>query len=481
MRKAGLAVAGALLLGASAACGQAAAATLESIGSATYSSPTHVASDPRDPNRLFVTEQPGMIQVTTPAGTSPFLDLEDEVLDGGERGLWSMAFAPDFAQSGLFYVAYSEDPGGALTLDEYREQATPAQTEATRREVLAIANNAMTSNHNGGQLQFGPDGYLYWSTGEDANAANAQTTSNLLGKILRIDPRGALPGDYTVPPGNPYVGVAGEDEIWSWGLRNPWRFSFDRLSGALVIGDVGGGSREEVDYATQASGGGRGVNYGWPTCEGFQGTSCSSGGPVGGLTPPIYDYASNDVPCNAITGGYVVRDSDLGDLFGRYLFTDSCVGELSSIDPAAPPPFDQHRLEGLSAEGPVSFGEDACGRLYIVAQGAGRVSRIEGPTGGACPPDSGFPPSISPDTDPPKTTLRLKRKSKRSERATAILGSDEPGSTFECRFERHDWKPCGAKRKLEQLDPGRHRFRARATDLAGNTDPTPAKKRFKVG
>ena len=342
MRRAAPGAWAATLILAVAGSGSATAATLESIGPATYDAPTFVTSDPRDPDRLFVTEQPGTIDVTTPAGTSLFLDLDDKVLDGGERGLWSMAFAPDFAQTGRFYVAYSANDG-ALTLEEYREQATPAATEATRRPVLSIANDFASSNHNGGQLQFGPDGYLYWSTGDDATATHAQTTANLLGKILRIDPRGTTPGEYTVPADNPFG-----SEIWALGLRNPWRFSFDRTTGALTIGDVGAGAREEVDYLTQASGGGRGANFGWPICEGLQGTSCAGGG----LTAPIYDYVSDDSPCNAITGGYVVRDPDLGDLFGRYLFTDSCTGGLRSIDPAAPPATDQDRARASALRAP---------------------------------------------------------------------------------------------------------------------------------
>ena len=209
MRRAGFSVGLGILISAIVWASPARSATLEPIGSATYSSPTYVTSDPRDPDRLFVTEQPGTIRVTTPAGTSLFLNLTDLVLDGDERGLWSMAFAPDFAQSGLFYVAYSADlPGtdsGTIRLDEFREQGTPAATKATQREVLSISNNTATSSHNGGQLQFGPDGYLYWSVGDDENGANSQDAANLLGKILRIDPRGSSAGQYTVPADNPFV------------------------------------------------------------------------------------------------------------------------------------------------------------------------------------------------------------------------------------------------------------------------------------
>ena len=465
----------ATLILAVAGSGSATAATLESIGAATYDAPTFVTSDPRDPDRLFVTEQPGTIDVTTPAGTSLFLDLNDKVLDGGERGLWSMAFAPDFAQTGRFYVAYSANDG-ALTLEEYREQATPAATEATRRPVLSIANDFASSNHNGGQLQFGPDGYLYWSTGEDANPDNAQPLDSLLGKLLRIDPRQDGANAYAVPPDNPFVATAGaQGEIWALGLRNPWRFSFDRATGALALADVGAGSWEEVDYAIQAAGGGRGANYGWPTCEALSGTDCA--GPA--LTPPIYAYDRPPGASNcAIMGGYVVRDPDLGDLFGRYLFSDLCGGDLRSIDPTVPPPFDGHRSEGLNVQVPVSFGEDACGRLYVVAQGAGRVFRIEGASGGTCP--APVPPSPAADLDPPQTELALEPRNERKSRLTARLSSDEPGSSFECRLDGRDWKPCGAKRRLKHLDSGRHRFRARATDAAGNTDPSAAKRRFRT-
>ena len=468
MRRVGFAL-GLGILAALAGSANAAATTLEPIGSATYSSPTYVTSDPRDPDRLFVTEQPGTIDVTTPAGTSLFLDLTDKVIDpgGSERGLWSMAFAPDFAQSGLFYVAYAANGAGALTLDEYHEEPTPDATEATRRPVLSLDSPANT-NHNGGQLQFGPDGYLYWSTGEDAVAANSQSLANPLGKLLRIDPRPNGGGAYAIPSDNPFVAVAGaRGEIWALGLRNPWRFSFDRATGALAVGDVGEVSWEEVDYATQASGGGRGANYGWPNCEALVGGGCSAP-----FTAPLHAYRRNGGDC-AVMGGYVVRDPDLGDLVGRYLFSDLCGGDLRSIDPLAPPPFDSYREEGLEVSNPVSFGEDACGRLYVVAQGNGRVFRIEGPSGGACG-------GSGADVDPPQTELELRRKGPRSTKATFLISSDEPGSSFRCRFDKGKWKACGERRKLKRLDRRSHKFRAVATDPAGNVDPKPAKRQFTV-
>ncbi|HEX2129113.1 MAG TPA: PQQ-dependent sugar dehydrogenase, partial [Solirubrobacterales bacterium] len=202
MRRAGLALAG-TLFGLATVPAMASAVTLEPIGTATYDAPTYVTSDPSNPDRLFVTEQDGTIWETTPSGTRLYLDLTQETELIGEEGLWSIAFAPDFATSRRFYVAYS-DAGHDPTIDEYQERATPAETEATRREVLEAEDNAASSNHNGGQLQFGRDGLLYWSVGDDANAANAQDPGSLRGKIVRIDPRTAAPSA----------------AVWALGLRN---------------------------------------------------------------------------------------------------------------------------------------------------------------------------------------------------------------------------------------------------------------------
>jgi hypothetical protein len=230
----------------------------------------------------------------------------------------------------------------------------------------------------------------------------------------------------------------------------------------MYIADVGAGAFEEVSVGVA------GGNYGWPTCEGPCGNTS--------FVEPIYAYSHSFNPSagDAIAGGYVVRDPDLGDLYGRYLFADTYSGLISSIDPSSPPPVDGQRVEPFEASFPVSFGEDSCGRLYVVAQGDGGVYRLEGPTGGACPPPT------ARDTDPPETSLKLKRKNRRGTRYVARIGADEPGATFECRLDRRRWKPCAAKRKLRSLDAGRHRFRARATDPAGNLDPTPAKERFRT-
>ena len=238
------------------------------------------------------------------------------------------------------------------------------------------------SNHNGGQLQFGPDGMLYIGTGDGGGAGdvpgNAQNLSTRLGKILRIDPHasGSLP--YTIPADNPFAGSAGAlPEIWSYGLRNPWRFSFDRLTGALLIGDVGQNTREEVDFAVAPSAG-RGANFGWNCREGslpfsMPAPSCEG---ASGFTEPIYDYANDDSNC-AITGGYVARDSSLGDLYGRYLFADACGSVIRSLAPQLPRAGGE-RSERLEVEFPSSFGEDTCGRLYVASLTTGEVSRFVG-------------------------------------------------------------------------------------------------------
>lgn len=458
-------------------------AQLEPIGS--FSQPMHVTSDPSDPERLFVAQRAGTVLLVTPDGVSEFLDIPETVHTSGEQGLYSIAFPPDFATSDRFYVAYSggESPTADHTVvDEYTAVGDVADPES-RREVISIPTTSAT-NHNAGQLQFGPDGYLYLSTGESAVPALAQDLSSLLGKIIRIDPDQDGDEPYSVPEDNPFVDVPGaRPEIWSLGLRNPWRFSFDRLTGALTIADVGAGTWEEVDHVPRSAGGGAGRNFGWPTCEGFQGpASCTTA-----FTPPVYAYESNNGPC-AITGGYVVRDSGLGNLYGRYLFADLCASTMGSFDPLAPPAPDGHRPEGTTPSQPVSFGEDSCGRLYLATFGGdgegNNVFRLVGDSGGVCPPQPPQPPDPDPDpphgdTIPPQTTLEMRKPRRRAQRVFTF-SSSEPDSTFECKRDRRPWRRCSPPRRLKHVSPGRHRFRVRAIDAAGNVDPTPAKRRFKI-
>lgn len=386
----------ALALAVLALAPAARAATLTKVGD--FTDPVFVTSDPSDPDRLFVVEQAGRIQLANNGVVSAFLDLASPgmVAAGGERGLLSMAPAPDFATSGRFYVYYTRsgpsDQLGDLQIDEYTASGDTAAV-STRRPILTIDHPA--GNHNGGQLQFGPDGYLYLATGDGGGAGdtsgNAQSLNTLLGKVLRIDPTPSGGAPYSIPPGNPFAGpTGGLDEIWSYGLRNPWRFSFDRLTGDLLIGDVGQGSREEVDYRAGPQAG-RGDNFGWNCREGSIAFPTAPPSCVGatGFVEPIFDYGHSGGAC-AITGGYLVRDQSLGDLYGRYLFADECVGEIRSLAPASPRATDV-RSEGLEVSGPASFGEDSCGRVYVTSLGDDELLRFDG----AAPADCSTPPPAS--------------------------------------------------------------------------------------
>ena len=360
---------------------RASAVGLQPIGS--FTQPIFVTSDPANPDRLFVVQREGQIKEVKGGAVSTFADLTSVVqCCESERGLLSVALAPDFPQSGLLYVDYTgKDGPGNLHVAELKAGGDGAPLSSLRN-VITIPHS-QAANHNGGQLQFGPDGDLYISTGDGGSTPqNGQDTSSLLGKILRIDPRQSGSQPYTVPSSNPFVGGPGADEIWAYGLRNPYRFSFDRANGNLLIGDVGQNSYEEVDLAPASQGGGRGLNFGWASCEGYHNyPSGSLGCTLPGHTDPIFEYPHGFGLC-AITGGYVVRDPSLGDLYGRYVWADYCVGQLDSLVPGLPAA-SGNRYEGTTFANPVSFGEDSCGRVYVVEQG-GNVFRFTGSGGLAC-------------------------------------------------------------------------------------------------
>ena len=347
---------------------RAGALGLQPVG--TFDQPIFVTSDPANPNRLFVVQRGGLIKEVEGGSTQTFADLTSVVrCCEGERGLLSMAVPADFAQTGLFYVDYTgQDGPGNLHVAELRASGGTASI-GTLRNVLII-NHSQASNHNGGQLQFGPDGDLYISTGDGGSTPNnAQDTNSLLGKVLRIDPHQSGSKAYSVPADNPFIGSPGLDEIWAYGFRNPWRFSFDRLTGDLLIADVGQNNYEEVDYAPLSSGLGRGANYGWAACEGLHNYPSGTPGCIlPGHTDPIFEYSHAGGGC-AVTGGYVARDPSLGDLYGRYLYADFCLGEIRSLVPGLPVASGD-RSEGVNLSSPVSFGEDSCGRLYVAEQTA---------------------------------------------------------------------------------------------------------------
>jgi hypothetical protein len=353
-----------------------------------------VTSPPGDRDRIFVVERAGRVQIVRNdlELAQPFLNMSTRTSTDGERGLLSMAFAPDYASSGKFYVYYTgvdDDAGGPhalgdLIIDEY--QRDPANSDladtSTRREVLRIPHSA--PNHNGGTITFGPDGYLYLATGDGGTGTNSQNLSSLLGKVLRIDPRGGTP--YAIPPGNPFADGGGPnaDEIWALGLRNPFRFSFDRVTGDLVIADVGGGTWEEVDFRPQSTGGGKGENFGWPTCEGrhLQGTSnpCTFAS-----VAPVLEYG-HTAPCTAITGGVVIRDLSLPQLYGRYIYGDECHQFMHTAGLGIPDATDDRDLAIGTNGAWVAFSETTGGCVYAVDL-AGPIYRIAPAAGGTPCPD----------------------------------------------------------------------------------------------
>jgi hypothetical protein len=347
---------------------------------AALSSPVFVASPPSDSARLFVVEQGGRVRVIrndTLLATA-FLDLRGKIATGGERGLLSIAFHPQYATNGRFYV-YFTDSGGDIRIVRYLRSVNPdVADEAAADTVLAVAHPGQ-SNHNGGQLQFGLDGKLYAALGDGGGGgdpdSNAQNKHALLGKLLRLDVDGA--SGYAIPPDNPFADdTSARPEIWALGLRNPWRFSFDRQTGDLYIADVGQGAWEEVNAVDSASG--RGANYGWNVMEGRHcyNTVCDTVG----YRQPVTEYDHNSGEC-AITGGYVYRGRAYA-LYGTYLYADYCLGFVRSfrlVGGQATQPRD------LTAElGPggniSSFGEDARGEVYVVVHGGALYRIVEAPT-----------------------------------------------------------------------------------------------------
>jgi glucose/arabinose dehydrogenase len=377
-----VAAAAVLTLGGQPASAQS--VELTPFGGQGYDSPFHVTGAPGDPGRVFVVEGPGTIRLVKNGVTqpTPFLDIGADVWDAGEGdcecGLFSMAPAPDYASSGRFYVFYTRDfnPGSHyLRIEEFRRSsANPDIADPASRRIVLEIPHVDAGNHNGGQLQFGPDGRLYIWVGDGGPSANAQNLGLLLGKLLRIDPGGATPFSYSIPADNPFADGPGgnRDEIYAAGLRNPWRGSFDRSTGDLTIGDVGAGSWEEIDFKPE--GGGLGANFGW-NC--FEGMAVAAGCPVPNHSPPVLQYANGGSGA-AIAGGFVIRDSALPSLAGRYVYTDSfnaLGGELRTAV-LAPGGATGDASLGLNLGGVVSFGQDACGHIYVATLG-GEVRRLQ--------------------------------------------------------------------------------------------------------
>lgn len=324
--------------------------------------------------RLFVVEQAGRIRVLAQGflQSPPFLDISDLVLPGGERGLLGLAFHPDYARNGRFFVSYTRQPDGATVVAEYRRGSKAGLADRQERVVMVVPQPF--ANHNGGMIAFGPDGALYIGRGDGGGRGDpdnrGQNPHDLRGKILRLDVDRGEP--YAIPDDNPYVSGGGRPEVYALGLRNPWRFSFDHETGSLWVGDVGQNDWEEVDVVV------RGGNYGWRLMEGRHcfppKTDCGGSG----LQLPILEYGHEDGRCS-ITGGYVYRGLSQPALNGLYVYGDYCSGEVFSArtEGATPSIMGQHPQVLLRSGLRISsFGEDEAGELYVVDHGGG-VYRLE--------------------------------------------------------------------------------------------------------
>lgn len=331
--------------------------------------------------RLFITQQTGKIAVmplgATSVNATPFLDVTNVIICCGEQGLLGLAFHPHYRDNGFFYIDYTRAGDGATVIARYKVSANDINRADPNSGTILLTIAQPFSNHNGGQLQFGPDGYLYIGMGDGGSGGDpgnrAQNLNELLGKILRIDVDNGSP--YGIPPSNPFVNRAGaRPEIWAFGVRNPWRFSFDRSNGDLWIGDVGQNAFEEIDLQLQTSIGGE--NYGWRRMEGFHcfnpATNCSDST----MTLPIAEYDHNGGRCS-ITGGYRYRGSRYSRLQGIYLYADYCSGTVWGLSNVAG--IWSSRVLAQTTLGITTFGEDVNGEMYLADNKTGRMFAISEP------------------------------------------------------------------------------------------------------
>lgn len=361
----------------SAAAGQARAQDFELVPFVSITSPLEMYQTPiPGDDRFFVVRQNGIISIVENGSVLPtaFLNIGGEISTGGEQGLLDMEFHPGFGVANNYFYINFTNASGNTVIRRYAVSGSDPNVADTSTATTILAYNQDFTNHNGGQLRFGPDGYLYIPTGDGGSGndpnCRAQSANTLLGKILRIDVDGGTP--YAIPPGNPFAGPGDPlDEIWAFGLRNPWRTSFDRLTGDMWIGDVGQGAREEVSFQPASSTGGE--NYGWKVMEGF---NCT--GNTGGCSPlpppcndpaytlPEFDYARVSPHC-AVTGGFVYRGAAIPSLQGKYIYGDYCSAYIWAYDPST------SNTQFLFDPGSflVSFSEDRDGELYVSLQQTG--------------------------------------------------------------------------------------------------------------
>ena len=322
-------------------------------------------TQPLDDGRIFVVEQPGRIRLIKDGvlQTTPFLDITSRVLYGGERGLLSVAFHPQYATNHYFYVYFTTQTNGDIRIERFTATANPDVADAATTKLILTTPHSAQANHNGGLLSFGPDGMLYAGLGDGGGGGdpfgNGQNFNALLGSLLRLDVDHGDP--YLIPPDNPFVGQPNRrGEIWAKGLRNPWRYAFDEPSGNLYIADVGQNAHEEVDVVAASA---KGVNYGWNTMEGascYNAATCNQTG----LQLPVIDYGHNG-PCS-ITGGYVYRGTAIDGLQGHYLYSDYCAAFLKSFRFENGAAVDQKDW-GITSSSVTSFGRDFAGELYLIS------------------------------------------------------------------------------------------------------------------
>ena len=354
-----------------------------SLRASGLSKPVFVTSARDATGRLFIVEQTGRIRIwkDNQLYSTPFLSIGSQVSKGGEQGLLGLAFHPSFKTNRKLYVNFT-DLNGATVIREYKVSSTNPNVVATSTARTILKISQPYANHNGGSLAFGPDGYLYIGMGDGGSGGDpgnrAQNKDSLLGKMLRINVNSTTSTtNYTTPTSNPYYGVAGRNEIWQIGLRNPWKFSFDRANGNIWIADVGQGTWEEIDRGLKtSSGAARGANWGWKVMEGMHCYSPSTGCNTTGKWWPLLEYNHDGGRCS-VTGGYVYRGTKIPALVGGYVFADYCSGEIWVINSSAARPAPKTRL--LDTDMTISsFGEGGSNELYVLDHGGGRLYAILG-------------------------------------------------------------------------------------------------------
>lgn len=401
---------------------------------ATFTQPTSISNAGDGSGRLFVVEKNGYIRIISGGVVlpTPFLDIDALVNSTGiERGLLGLAFSPDYATNGQFYVYYTDASSSIITARYHVSAGDPNVADPASAQIVFTIPHP-EPNHFGGQLAFGPDGMLYMGPGdgtEGDTANNGQNTNVWLGKILRINVEAGNPITYTIPADNPFVGQGGyKEEIWQLGLRNPWRFSFDRLTGDMYMSDVGQVAREEINLQPASSEGGE--NWGWRCYEGtapYNTTGCQ---PISAYDFPIYDYAHSGGRCS-VTGGYVYRGGFYHRMEGVYFYADWCSGELFGLqffnnEWISQPLYD-------FSGNPNTFGEDDAGNLYIATHG-GAIYRLTDPSGGTATPtvsptvtNTPLPPTNT--STPTSTTVPPTTTATPTQTATALPPTSTPTST----------------------------------------------------